>query len=199
MRTFVLRARRAPVAAPRFLASVGRDPHVEVIAHCLMNALFLARSHYDDVAMHVVLESSADFPRTVTVTASELEGTGGFHEAAMVALVADALAHSGGLGKGEAIAPAPGVEVRAVSFEVLVRELAASQPLYLLDRKGEDIRDAAIAADPCFVLTDHLVMPKKSLNTLRRLDVRAVSVGPRMLFASQCIVLIHNELDRRAL
>jgi len=199
MRILVLRARKAPVAARRFRAAVGADAHVEVIAHTLINALFYSRGHHDDVVIHVVLESSADYARTVAIDARELESTGGFHEAAMVHLVADALERSGALAKEELREVAPGVSVSAVGFERLVTRLAAEHPLYLLDRKGSDLRHTPIEADPCFILTDHLPMPRKSLNTLHRLNAQSVSVGPKVLFASQCIVLIHNELDRRGI
>ncbi|HCD5132662.1 TPA: tRNA (pseudouridine(54)-N(1))-methyltransferase TrmY, partial [Vibrio parahaemolyticus] len=30
-----------------------------------------------------------------------------------------------------------------------------------------------------------------------RLGTEKISLGPKMLFASQCVVLIHNELDIR--
>ena len=49
--------------------------------------------------------------------------------------------------------------------------------------------------NPCFLLTDHLPMPKKSFNSLERLGAERIALGPKMLFASQCVVLIHNELD----
>jgi tRNA (pseudouridine54-N1)-methyltransferase len=31
---------------------------------------------------------------------------------------------------------------------------------------------------------------------MKRLGATPLSVGPKLLFAAQCIVLIHNELDR---
>ncbi|MFT6909916.1 MAG: tRNA (pseudouridine54-N1)-methyltransferase [Oleiphilaceae bacterium] len=40
-------------------------------------------------------------------------------------------------------------------------------------------------------------MPKKSFNSLKRLGTQHINLGPKMLFASQCVVLIHNELDMR--
>ena len=40
-------------------------------------------------------------------------------------------------------------------------------------------------------------MPKKILPSLERLGARKLSLGPTMLFASQCVVLIHYELDQR--
>ena len=49
MRTFVLRARAAPTDSQRLLASVGQEAHTEILAHSLMNAIFVAQSHRDDV------------------------------------------------------------------------------------------------------------------------------------------------------
>lgn len=74
-------------------------------------------------------------------------------------------------------------------------ELAEDYQLYMLDKKGDFIRDIELAVNPCFLLTDHMPMPKKSFNSLKRLGAEKISLGPKMLFASQCIVLIHNELD----
>jgi tRNA (pseudouridine54-N1)-methyltransferase len=40
-------------------------------------------------------------------------------------------------------------------------------------------------------------MPKKSFGTLERLGAEEISLGSTMLFASQCVLLLHNELDYR--
>ena len=40
-------------------------------------------------------------------------------------------------------------------------------------------------------------MPRKTFNSLERLGAKKITLGPRMLFASQCVVLIHHELDQR--
>jgi tRNA (pseudouridine54-N1)-methyltransferase len=64
-----------------------------------------------------------------------------------------------------------------------------------MDRKGAPLRGKTLAGNACFILTDHLPMPKNSLKGLERLGAAKLSLGPKMLFASQCILLIHNELD----
>ena len=70
-------------------------------------------------------------------------------------------------------------------------------PIYLLEKKGEDIRAADLTGDRAFIFTDHIPMQKKTLSLLRRLGVRGLSLGPKVLFAAHCITLVHNELDRR--
>jgi tRNA (pseudouridine54-N1)-methyltransferase len=196
MRVFVLKARKAPTDKAAFLASAGKGAYVEILAHALMNALFVAKSHRTDVIVHLVLESSRDYSRTITFTAAKVGDLGGFGESALLNVIARALDAGQDLQKADEVAVEEGVLVRALSFEHLVKELAESYPVYLLDRKGTDIRTVEFGRDACFLLTDHIPMPRKTINSLKRLGATKISLGPRMLFASQCIVLIHNELDR---
>ena len=58
MRTVVLRARAAPTDSQRLLAAVGQDAHTEILAHTLMNAIFVAQSHRPGVVVYLVLEST---------------------------------------------------------------------------------------------------------------------------------------------
>lgn len=195
MRVFVLRARSAPTRSRDLLDGVGADAHSEILAHALMNAIFVAQSHRADVTVHLVLENSADYSRTISCRSNEMSGIGGFHEQALLAKVAKALDVSIGMGKEESRPVEAGIGVRTVSFEKLVQELATEYPLYVMDRKGAPLRGKSLAGSACFVLTDHLPMPKNSLKGLERLGAAKLSLGPKMLFASQCILLIHNELD----
>lgn len=198
MRTFVMRARAAPTDSSRLLAGVGGEAHTEILAHTLMNAIFVAQSHRDDVVVHLVLESTSDYSRAVRFEAAAMTGIGGFHEQALLGKVARALDASRGMGKEECRAVEPGVEVRTISFERLVAELAGDHQLYVMDRKGVPIAEQAFGARPCFLLTDHIPMPKKSFHSLERLGARKISLGRTLLFASQCVVLIHHALDEQA-
>ena len=198
MRVFVLKARAAPTRSDKLLDGVGSTIHPEILAHTLMNAVFVAQSHRSEVVVHLVLESTEDFSRTVSFSADQLTALAGFHEAAWLNLIARALDESQGMGKEEQREVCAGVLVRTLSFERLIKELAVDCQIYMMDPKGASIRDEAFVADHlCFVLTDHIPMPKNSLARLKRLGARPISVGPKMLFASQCVVLIHNELDQR--
>ncbi|EKA7348481.1 tRNA (pseudouridine(54)-N(1))-methyltransferase TrmY [Vibrio vulnificus] len=195
MRTFVLRARAAPTNSRALLEGVGNEAHSEILAHTLMNTMFVAQSHRQDVVVHLVLESTKDFSRTITIHSNEVSNVGGFHEANLLNIVVRALDASTGMGKEELRNVEPGVTVRTISFERLVQQLAEDHQLYMLEKKGEFVRDIKFAANPCFLLTDHIPMPKKTFNSLKRLGTQNISLGPKMLFASQCVTLIQNELD----
>ncbi|MCD9006930.1 tRNA (pseudouridine(54)-N(1))-methyltransferase TrmY [Luteimonas sp. XNQY3] len=196
MRTFVLRARAAPTDSQALLASIGRDAHTEILAHTLMNAMFVAQSHRPDVTVYLVLESTRDFSRTIRFDANAMHDIGGFDERALLGKIARALDASRGMGKDETRPVESGVEVRTTSFERLVQTLAENHQLFLMDRKGTPIREQAFADNPCFLLTDHIPMPKKTIPGLERMGAKKIALGPKMLFASQCVVLIHYELDQ---
>ncbi len=195
MRTFVLRARAAPTDSAALLAGVGRDAHTEILAHALMNAFFVAQSHRPDVTVHLVLESTRDFSRAIHFDINAMHDIGGFDERALLGKIAKALDASRGMGKEEARPVESGVMVRTVAFERLAQELAVDHQLYLMDRKGTPIREQAFGDRPCFLLTDHIPMPKKTIPGLERLGAKKIALGPKMLFASQCVVLIHHALD----
>ncbi|MGN6235495.1 tRNA (pseudouridine(54)-N(1))-methyltransferase TrmY [Dyella sp.] len=197
MRTFVLRARAAPTDSQKLLAGVGKEAHTEILAHTLMNALFVAQSHRTDVVVYLVLESTADYSRTIRVDSNQITDLGGFDERTLLAAVARALDASVGMGKEETRPVAPGLTVRTVSFERLVQELAQDHQLFVMDRKGAPIREQAFDGNPCFLLTDHIPMPKKTFHSLERLGAKKITLGSTMLFASQCVVLIHHALDQR--
>ncbi|MGQ0798979.1 MAG: tRNA (pseudouridine(54)-N(1))-methyltransferase TrmY [Pseudomarimonas sp.] len=197
MRTFVLRARAAPTDSQQLLAAVGKEAHPEILAHTLMNAIFVAQSHRADVVVHLVLESTQDYSRTIRFEADAMQDIGGFDERALLSKIARALDVSKGMGKEEMRPVESGVMVQTLSFERLVQQLAVDHPLFVMDRKGTSIREHVFVGNPCFLLTDHIPMPKKTFHSLERLGAKRIALGSRMLFASQCVVLIHHELDQR--
>ena len=197
MRTFVLRARAAPTDSAKLLASVGTAAHTEILAHTLMNAIFVAQSHRPDVTVYLVLESTPDFSRTIRFDAGAMHDIGGFNEQALLGKIAKALDASRAMDKDETRPVEAGVTVRTVSFERLVQQLAEDHQLFVMDRKGTPIRDQVFQGNPCFLLTDHIPMPKNTFHSLDRLGAKRITLGRTMLFASQCVVLIHYELDQR--
>jgi tRNA (pseudouridine54-N1)-methyltransferase len=44
-------------------------------------------------------------------------------------------------------------------------------------------------------MTDQLQLPKNTRKGLLRMGLKPVSLGNQMLFASQCITLVHAQMD----
>lgn len=195
MKTFVLKARRGTTCSRRIRSQTGGPAHPEVILHTLMNAFFFSNGFRQDVELHVVLDSAADFPWTLRFSGAEGLSLPGFHEEALLTLVGEALGQAEGLQKNAVRQIAPGLSVHGHGLEILLKEWLGQRPVFLLDRKGEDSRTVDFGPDPVFVLGDHCGLPKNTTVSLRRKGARCVSLGKKMLFASQCVVLLHHAME----
>ncbi|MCK4516699.1 MAG: hypothetical protein KAU31_15670 [Spirochaetaceae bacterium] len=197
MRVFILRARKGPTSPAAVGKAMGYPDHFEVIAHSVVSALMISKHTRDDVVFHVVLEGSPVPPVTVTFDAASIGSLGGFDEATIAGVFRRILRPAADLTKNERLEVEPGISLHKISFEALIKGLSGKMPIYLLDKKGEDIRSAEFAGDCAFIFTDHIPMQKKTLSLLKRLGVQGLRLGPKVLFAAHCITLVHNELDRR--
>ena len=68
--------------------------------------------------------------------------------------------------------------------------------IYILDKKGEDVRKAEIKEDPIFILGDQEGLEKRELRDLSKI-AKKISLGNVTYFSSQAITILNNELDRR--
>ncbi|HJP52938.1 MAG: hypothetical protein QGH99_10150 [Pseudomonadales bacterium] len=199
MPEFIVRARKAPVDADRFLTAVGEDAHVEYLSQIIVNSLFISKGHRNDTTLTLVLEDSSDFSRAISLAGATLGSVEDVTEMGFLKLLADCLRAGASLKKEETKQLDNGIQIQAVSFEHLVRDRAEQRSVYILDKKGQDIRSAEVSNDAVFLLTDHIPMPKKTFKSMQRQGVQKLSLGPVMLHASQCIVLIQNEIDRHSM
>jgi len=93
----------------------------------------------------------------------------------------------------------PGGFIEKLGFEKLLRDLdKEGKDVLLLEGKGKDVRDLGLSLkegeNSVFVVGDHEGFPSGFRKFLKRVD--GVSVGPRVLFASQVVTVLHNEMDR---
>ncbi len=104
--------------------------------------------------------------------------------------------------KGEKRNISPGYSVEKKNFIKVVEELIdEGKEIYILDKKGEDIRDIKSKEldNAVFILGDQDGIPKHHLKILKKMKVKKISVGNQMYFASQTMTIIQNELDRRGI
>jgi tRNA (pseudouridine54-N1)-methyltransferase len=195
MRTFILRARKGSTQWEKIRESVGTDSHSEVIAHFVMNAFFVANGFREDTEVYIILDSAKDFPRTIKLAGNENLSFEGFHENAILTVIEKALKESKTLQKDENKNITSGLSISGYGFEKLIGTLIQTRSLYLLSPKGTSIREITIAPDPVFILSDHLPLPPKIVKSLKNKGLQTISLGKKMLFASQCVTIIHAELD----
>lgn len=194
MRTFIIRARKGCARPAPQRSKAGKKDHIEILAHCVLNAFFVSRGFRDAVTVYLVFDSSEDFPRTLKL--SQSLSLDGFHEDAVISVIEKALKEAQNLKKNETQSIAEGLEISGFGFDKLVAALKETHTLYLLSPKGDNIETVRSEKNPVFILSDHLVLPKKSIKSLKNQGVTSLSLGKQMLFASQCITIIHYELDQ---
>ncbi|HKI73777.1 MAG TPA: hypothetical protein VJ998_04005 [Pseudomonadales bacterium] len=197
MPTFIVRAHSAPTDPAAFLGRAGADAHVEYLAQIVTEGLFVSKGHRSDMVLVLVLERSTDFSRAITLRGDCLGSLDGLTENDLLETLADALHAGRDLAKEASISLENGITVAAISFERVVKQQTGAREIFLLDKKGEDVRDAMFGEDPVFLLTDHVPMPRNLHKSLIRQGAKPISIGPLMLRASQAIVIVQNEIDRR--
>jgi len=195
MRTFIIRARKGTTRWQQLRENIGDNAHIEVVAHSVINAFFLSNAFREDVEVYIVLDSSQDFPRTIKLSSNDGLSLAGFHEDAVLTAIEKALQNSQDLQKDQIKKIAPGIEIMGFGFEKLVSGLMETRPIYLLEPKGSHIKQTTIKTDPVFILSDHIALPSNIVKSLKRRGATTLSLGKAMLFASQCVVLIHHALD----
>ena len=163
---------------------------MDIAIPSLIQGLFLSHDFREDVKFHFIFYGMPDPPKHIEIQVKE--GTP-ISKKDVAGLIKKILYK---YREGEKTEVFPGCFVEKKSYLKVVAELGES--IFILDKKGEDIRKAEILEDCVFVLGDQDGLPKKELKRLKKIAA-SVSVGPKVYFASQVIVIVNNELDRRGI
>ena len=90
-----------------------------------------------------------------------------------------------------------GYSIEKKSLLKLIDEIKEKgKTVYLLDPKGENIRNIKISDDPVFIVGDNEGFPLKELKRLKK-ECIPVSIGKKVYFASQVATIVNHELDSR--
>ncbi len=144
----------------------------------------------DDVRMHLVFEGKGGGPKHLVFESCEEMPISKKDVAGLIKRMLYKARDKEGL-----FEVFPGASIERKSFEKVLKELDSSgKNVLLLDGKGKDVRSLDLE-DAVFVIGDHEGFPKDKKRFLKMID--KVSVGPRTLFASQVVTVLHNECDRK--
>lgn len=195
-RIFILKARKAWSTEFNVnnLKSAGR---MDLVSQVISSSLWISNAVRQDTIIHVVLEGPKNPPKILTFDGNKIQNLD-FDEKSIAEIVNFALKKSSSLKFGEAKEVSPGISVEKNSFEYLIKTYQNFQ-LFYLHPKGEDVRKTNFNKDVCFVFGDYIGLPKKNELLLDSFKAEKLSLGPHMLFAAHCPIIVHNELDRREL
>jgi tRNA (pseudouridine54-N1)-methyltransferase len=185
------RAASAPGFSLKDLAGTGG--RIDVLARCLPAACLVSHGLRRDVELLTLHLGPPAAPKAVRFQASRLQHANP-DERSSALLFEKALAAPT---TGPVWQPStPGVWVAVLGLAELLD--AFPGPLFLLDEAGEDVAGVEVPAGATFVLGDDRGLEPSEVSELDRRGARRLSLGPVSLQADQCIVVLHNHLDRRS-
>jgi tRNA (pseudouridine54-N1)-methyltransferase len=198
MREFILLALKAPTSEfdINLLREAGR---MDTVCRTISNSMFVSMHLRKDTNIHVCLNGPSLSPKIVSFFGEFLVGMD-FDEKAIAEVLNKALVVGKNLELGQEKEVQAGVIVTKKAFETLIREkFDDGARLFYLDEKGEDLRavNFNLKENNVFILGDFKGVPKNTEKLLKRLEAKKLVLGPVMLFASHCPIIVHNELDRR--
>lgn len=166
---------------------------MDIAIHVIIASFFLSNKLREDVKLHLILNGPPDAPKHLEFVSDEEMPISKKDVSGLIKRMLFKYK------KGRKEKVFPGCYVEKKSFAKLLEELQADgKKIYLLDKRGKDIRNVQLAENAVFILGDHEGLPKKELKLAKK-QAELVTVGPQNYFASQVVVLVQNELDRRNL
>jgi len=172
------------------LMNAGR---MDIAIHSLIQGVFLSHDFRKDTVFHLILYGMPDPPKHIQI---QVKDDTPISKKDVGNLIKKLLYK---YKEGEKKEVFPGCFVEKKSFFQVLNELEeAGCEIFILDKKGESIREIKIDKTPAFVLGDHEGLPSKELKRLKK-SATLVSVGPKMYFASQTVAVVNNELDVRGI
>jgi len=176
---------------------------MDIAIHSFIQGIFLSHGVREDVKFHFIFYGMPDPPKHIEISVKKSEGLPEDEKEGRIDLNKKDIATL--LKKilykyreGEKTEVFPGCFVEKKSFLKVVEGLAKENEIFLLDKRGADIRKADIPTNCVFVLGDQNGFPKKELKRLKSIST-PVSIGNKMYFASQTVAVVNNELDYRNL
>ena len=166
---------------------------MDIAIHSFIQGVFLSHGFRKDVKFHFVFYGQPDPPKHIEIQITDELEISKKDIGNMIKRILYKYK------QGQKTEVLPGCFVEKKSFLNLIDELInEGNEIYILDKKGEDIRKADISDNCIFILGDHEGLPKRELKRLKDIS-KPVSIGDKMYFASQTVAVVNNELDYRGI
>lgn len=166
---------------------------IDIAIHSFIQAIYLSNDFRKDVTFHFVLYGMPDPPKHIEITVTKELGISKKDVANLIKKLLYKYK------KDEKREILPGCFIEKLNLQGIIEDLVKKEvEVFILDKKGQSIRDVEIPKDCAFLLGDQEGIPKKEIKQLKEL-VTPVSIGPHMYFASQTVAVVNNELDIRGI
>jgi len=190
MKHFLYFSKSAQTSGKALSGDLMKAGRMDIAIHSLIQGVFLSNDFRKDVIFHFIFYGMPDPPKHIEIQVKDETEISKKDVATLIKKILYKYR------EGKKTEVLPGCFVEKKSFLKVVEELAKQNKIFILDKKGENIRKANIPKNCVFILGDHEGLPKKELKRLKKTAV-SVSIGPKTYFASQTIAVVNNELDIR--
>jgi tRNA (pseudouridine54-N1)-methyltransferase len=193
MRHFVYFSESAQTSGKFNTDDLMKAGRMDIVIHFLINTFFVSHNIREDTKLHMVFYGMPDPPKHIEI---QIKPGTPISKKDVAGLIKKILYK---YREGEKTEVLPGCFIEKKSFLNVINDLISEgKKIFVLDKRGESIRDVEIPDNSVFVIGDHNGLPKKELKRLKQMAT-PVSVGPKMYFASHVATILNNELDLRGL
>lgn len=196
MKDFVIIGHKALTSADFSLNDLpGSAGRMDILCRCINSALFLSHGMRRDVNVHLLLLGDPDPGKVIRFNGEKLKYLNP-DERSSGSLIKKALERDAIKYETQST---PGVWIRRAELEEMLLEFKdAGRDIYYLREDGEDIRECSdLNTDAVFVLGDHMGVTEEEEGIIARLAKQTLNIGPISLHSDHCMIIIHNELDRK--
>ena len=191
MREFIYYSKRAVTSGNLIKDDLMKAGRMDIVCNVIISCFFISNDMRDDVRFHLIFDGPANPPKHLVFESNKNMPISKKDVAGLIKRMLYKSSDKEGLKE-----IFDGCYVEKKSFEKLVKELSLEgKNILVLDKKGDDIRDLELKGNEVFVIGDHDGFSKDKKKFLKSFN--KISVSPKILFASQVLVLIHNEVDRK--
>jgi len=187
MREFVYYSARARTSG-NFGDDLMKAGRMDIVCNVIIQAFFISNQMRENVHLHLIFDGPPNPPmhlefisnKDMPISKKDVAG-----------LIKRMLYKCKDKNKNEVF---PGCFIEKKSFIGLLKELEnEGKKIYVLDSKGNNIRNVKDLDNCVFVIGDHEGLLKKEIKRFKN----KISIGNKTYFASQAFVIIHNEIDLR--
>jgi len=171
--------------------SLMKAGRMDIAIHSFIQGVFLSHGFRKDMKFHFVFYGMPDPPKHIEIQVTdELE----ISKKDIGNLIKKIL-YKYKEGRKTEVLPGCFVEKKPL-LKVIEEFSKGGKEIFILDKKGEKLREVKIPDGSVFIIGDHEGLPSKELKRLKQ-NSEAISVGPKTYFASQVVAIVNNELDLR--
>ncbi len=190
MREFIYFSGKARTSGNFNLKDLKKAGRMDIVCHVIINALFLSHNIRPNTKIHLVFYGPPTPPRHLEISSKAEDIISKKDIAKLIQIMLYKYKEN----KKTEVFPGCFIEKKNL-FELTDKLKQEGKEIYILDKKGQDIRNTKLKQNPIFLVGDHEGLPIKELKRLKK-SCQTASIGKQTYFASQTVTIVNNELDR---